>query len=47
MQGYIFYAIVLRKVSAKAHFQLQFWQFEHVKFSGQLFWQVHHNTANK
>ena len=33
-------------MSTKAHFQLQFWQFEHVTTLGQFFWQFHDNIAS-
>ena len=42
-----FCAIVLSRVSVKAHFELQFRQFERVTISRQLFWRVHDNAANK
>ena len=38
---------MLRTVSTRANFQLQFRQFEHVPISGQLVWQVLDRTANK
>ena len=46
-KGNVFHATVLRKVSAKAHFQLHFWQFKIVSIPGQVFPTVHDNAANK
>ena len=46
-KGNVFCAIALRRVSAKAHFQLHFWQFEFVSIPRQLFPTVHDNAANK
>ena len=46
-KGNVFRAIVLRRVSATAHFRLCFWRFEFVSIPGQLFPTACDNTGNK
>ena len=45
--GIVFFIVVFRRVSTKAHFHEHFWQFKFVSIPEQLFPSVCDNTANK